>query len=149
MAQKNVEGLDKLTRKLIRFPGAVTLGLRQEIANAGFLIQGQAIKSISKGSRSGVKYKRGGKSAQRSAPGEFPKTDRGGLVQSISVRSVLAARGFVVLVGTNLKYGRALEFGTLKMAARPWLGRTLVLNSKFIIGRISAELKKVLRKRSG
>ena len=139
-----VEGLDRLTIKLLKMPDSVTKGLKREIANAGFLIQGQAIKSISKGSRTGVRYKRGGKSAQRSAPGEFPKSDRGRLVASINVSSDIGAKGLIVKVGTNLKYGRALEFGTLKMAARPWLGRTLKLNLKTIVQNISRELKIVL-----
>ena len=149
MAKGDVEGLDRLTQKLLRLPGSVTIGLRREIANAGFLIQGQAIKSIQKGARTGVKYKRGGKSAQRSAPGEFPKTDRGRLVASINVASDIAARGLIVRVGTNLKYGRALEFGTLKMAPRPWLVRTFKPNIKTIVQKISRELKTVLRSTKG
>jgi len=149
MAQGKVEGLDRLTRKLLSLPESVTRGLKKEIALAGFLIQEQAIKSIQKGSRTGVKYKRAGKSAQRSAPGEFPKTDRGRLVASINVSSDIAARGLIVRVGTNLKYGRALEFGTLKMAPRPWLVRTLKPNIKTIVQKISRQLKIVLRSTKG
>ena len=130
-------------------PESVTRGLKKEIAFAALLVQSEAIKSISKGARSGVTYKRGGKTGKRSAPGEFPKTDRGRLVASIKREEQAGSKGLIQKVGTNLKYGRALEFGTLKMAARPWLARTLKLNSKAIIRKISRELKKVLRSSRG
>jgi len=47
------------------------------------------------------------------AAGSPPAVASGDLAASIQVS---AAR-----VGTNLAYGHLLEFGTLKMAARPWL----------------------------
>lgn len=145
MARVQIEGLDKLTKKLLKLPANLTKGLKREINLSAILIQSEAIKSISKGSRSGVRYKRGGKMGQRSAPGEFPKTDRGRLVASIKTDSPPAAKGLIARVGTNLNYGRFLEFGTLKMAARPWLVRTLKLNIKTISQKISNEVKKVLR----
>jgi len=58
-----------------------------------------------------------------SAPGEPPHKQTGTLRRSVA-REVDAAslRG---RVGTNLKYGRWLELGTQRMAARPWLRRAL------------------------
>ena len=41
-------------------------------------------KGINTGSRSGTIYKRGGRTRQRSAPGELPKTDTGDLVSKFS-----------------------------------------------------------------
>lgn len=52
-----------------------------------------------------------------SPPGTPPNSDTGRLQQSIRVER----DGDATLVGTNLKYGAYLEFGTLDMAARPWL----------------------------
>lgn len=142
-----VEGLDRLTRKLLRLPDSATRSLKRQIALGAILVQSQAVKSISKGARSGKKFKRGGKTGQRSAPGEFPKTDRGRLVASIKTES--SAGGLIFRVGTNLRYGRFLEFGTLKMAARPWLARTLRLNVKTISKNIARELKIVLARPRG
>jgi len=52
-----------------------------------------------------------------SAPGDPPAVDTGRLRQSIR-REV---SGNVGLVGTDLDYGKKLQFGTRKVAARPWL----------------------------
>jgi HK97 gp10 family phage protein len=58
-----------------------------------------------------------------SAPGEPPHKQTGHLRRSVAHdvdKGTLSAR-----VGTNVKYGRWLELGTSKMAARPWLRRAL------------------------
>lgn len=58
-----------------------------------------------------------------SLPWGFPNKRIGTLQRSISIvpssPSVLRA-----LCGTNIKYGRYLEYGTTRMLPRPWLGRT-------------------------
>jgi hypothetical protein len=55
-----------------------------------------------------------------SAPGDYPATDTGRLVSS--VRMILPTASSVAgEVGTSVKYGAWLEFGTSRMAARPWL----------------------------
>lgn len=55
-----------------------------------------------------------------SSPGAYPATDTGRLASS--VRMELPAAGNIVgRVGTAVKYGAWLEFGTSRMAARPWL----------------------------
>ncbi len=59
--------------------------------------------------------------ANPSLPGEPPRKQRGHLRRSLA-REVNALVG---RVGTNLNYGRWLELGTKKMAARPWLRRAL------------------------
>jgi len=55
-----------------------------------------------------------------SAPGAYPATDTGRLASS--VRMVLpTVADMTGTVGTAVKYGAYLEFGTSRMAARPWL----------------------------
>lgn len=63
-----------------------------------------------------------------SPEGSPPNTDTGRLVQSIKVER--EGNGF--LVGTNLKYGAWLEFGTLNSNPRPWLSRALANATKKI-----------------
>lgn len=53
-----------------------------------------------------------------SAPGDAPAVDSGDLRRSIGVQKIGEGR---YRVGTNLKHGLFLEFGTRRMAARPWL----------------------------
>lgn len=62
---------------------------------------------------------RGGTLAGASAPGEYPRKQRGRLWASVQMRMERAL--LVAHVGTNLKYGKFLETGTSRMAARPWL----------------------------
>jgi hypothetical protein len=79
---------------------------------------------------------------QASAPGQYPATDTGRLL--VGVRMELPSPSKMVgRVGTAVKYGPYLEFGTSKMAARPWL---LPSFEKAKIG-IAKELKKRLERR--
>lgn len=72
-----------------------------------------------------------------SLPGEPPKRVTGQLVRSIATQQ--APDGMNWLVGTNLAYGLYLEFGTSKMAARPWLRSTLEENKEAILNIISGQ----------
>lgn len=54
-----------------------------------------------------------------SKPGDPPHKQTGHLRRSVAAE----VEGVVGRVGTNLNYGRWLEFGTARMAARPWLRR--------------------------
>ena len=56
--------------------------------------------------------------ANRSAPGEIPHVQTGHLRRSIAYELVGSEDS---KVGTNVEYGRYLELGTSKMAARPYL----------------------------
>jgi hypothetical protein len=55
-----------------------------------------------------------------SAPGQYPATDTGRLASSVMVNLPTPA-SMTGEVGTNVLYGKWLEFGTTRMAARPWL----------------------------
>jgi HK97 gp10 family phage protein len=59
-----------------------------------------------------------------SAPGEPPHKDTGRLRASISYE--VDAQEMTGRVGTNVLYGKFLELGTEKMAARPFLRSTLM-----------------------
>jgi HK97 gp10 family phage protein len=58
-----------------------------------------------------------------SDPGEPPRKQFGRLRASIA--SEADAGQLRARVGTNVKYGRWLELGTSRMAARPWLRRAM------------------------
>lgn len=57
-------------------------------------------------------------------PGKFPGVRLQTLRNSIQIEPATPTQDFA-LVGTPLKYGRWLEFGTKKMAARPWIVRSM------------------------
>jgi len=66
-----------------------------------------------------------------SAPGQAPHKDTGHLrmnVRKETNKASMTTNGpwtAEARVGTNVPYGKWLEFGTRKMRARPWLRRTL------------------------
>ena len=141
-----IKNLSRLERKLLRIPSDVLKPLKRQLFLSANTVSTTAIKGIQGGSRTGVIYYRGGKSSQRSGPGEYPKTDRGGLVSSIFVKPIKAIGGLGYAVGTKIKYGIALEFGTRKMAARPWLFPSFKSNVKEIKRDVKRTLNKVLKR---
>lgn len=79
-----------------------------------------------------------------SRPGEPPKKITGQLQNSIRTKVIRSKRAIIGLVGTNLKKGRWLEFGTSKMKPRPFL-RSTVSENRRKIGRVVAHgLKGIL-----
>lgn len=87
---------------------------------AALLVQGQARANISRGSRGGRFYRRRGVVHQASKAGEYPKSDTGRLVSSISVET----DNMAAYVGSNLQYAAYLENGTRYIQGRSWLYRT-------------------------
>jgi len=75
------------------------------------------------GSRTGRRYKVPGtqKFYTASAPGEPPAQATGGLRESIKTTVSSEGKKIVGRVGTDLEYGKELEFGTHRVAPRPWL----------------------------
>lgn len=71
--------------------------------------------------------------------GPSPRSRTGRLADSIFVHLNPDRLGGVV--GTDLPYGRHLEFGTRKMAARPWLHPTFERLKPRIRGRIAQAVK--------
>jgi HK97 gp10 family phage protein len=72
-----------------------------------------------------------GAQTRSSAPGEAPAVQTGNLVRSIASDK---PRALTRDVGTNVKYGVYLEFGTRKMAPRPFLKPALKKSLRAIKG---------------
>lgn len=111
------------------------------------LVRGDAIKSIQAASMGThvTRYTAAGNPYAHVAakPGAAPNTDTGRLVNSIFVEA--DSGGFIghrrrgIFVGTNVKYGRWLEFGTKVMKARPWLWPAIEknrANARKIMGKL-------------
>lgn len=82
----------------------------EKIERACIVVKNEAKISISEPSNHGI---------TPSDPGQQPHKDTGRLRASVSHevdKATLTGR-----VGTNVDYGKFLELGTVKMAARPWL----------------------------
>lgn len=82
-----------------------------------------------------------------SAPGNPPAPDTGNLRNSINYEIQKDEYKVTGIVGTTQKnppYGQFLEYGTLKMAPRPWLRPAMRKNNEFIRKSISETIKRVM-----
>lgn len=87
---------------------------------AGEVVEAEAGRLITAGSMSG-------KSHVPSAPGEPPNNDTGVLARNIETVQV---EPFRVEVSSNAPYSVALEFGTSKMAPRPFMSPAMQATRK-------------------
>ena len=109
-----IEGMDALGKKLDRLEILAKEKLGLALIEVGLRVQRTAKQMIA---ASPANPQTG-----HSFAGNAPKTQTGTLINSIYVNTERKeGRISGVVVGTDLKYGQFLEFGTKHMAARPWL----------------------------
>jgi HK97 gp10 family phage protein len=106
-----------------------------------FDVEADAIKSIQRGPASGRTYEKfkPRRTHRASAPGEAPQSDTGRLAGSIESQRITVLS---YSVGTPLDYGRFLEFGTMKIAERPWLRPAIEKNRALFRKRIVVAIEK-------
>lgn len=124
----------RVTTKIIRKPRHRAVlkdyegDLRQLVGRAGNLVRNTAVESINQGAKSGIIYEKYNprRTHRASAAGEPPATDTGFLVQNIVLD--IDNNGLGANVESRADYSEALEFGTSKMAARPFMQPALEEN---------------------
>jgi len=131
--------VDKIERDIYKSAVSETQAMGEEIKD-------ESIKLINEGPRTGRAYRRNGISRRRSAPGEPPKTDTGRLVRSIRSITLDSGKSAITEVGTNLKYGAYLQYGTAKMRPRPWLSVTFRHAKKKTRARMTEAFRKVIQR---
>ena len=108
----SLRGQKYFLNKLARLRGnAVKDAARRTLYAGAEMIRAEAFQSISRGSISGKKH-------VPSAPGEPPNRDTGTLQNHIETTM---PGPLLAEVRSNAEYAAALELGTSKMAARPYL----------------------------
>jgi phage gpG-like protein len=118
---------------------------RKEIADVVELtaldVEADAKKSINRGTKSGRTYEKfkPRRTHRASAPGEAPAGDTGELARRITAEK---ERELQWSVGTDLPYGRLLEFGTMKILERPWLRPAIEKNRALFRKRIVVAIEK-------
>lgn len=100
----------------------------------GQAIQVDAQLSITNGAVSG-------KAHVPSRPGEPPKNDTGVLANNIETVHVAPLR---VEVSSNAPYAAALEYGTSKMAARPYMGPAVARKRKEVVALVRRAVNSVI-----
>jgi HK97 gp10 family phage protein len=142
MIVAKVKNKFNLSKKMNQLKADVMSSSIRGVQDATFLIHETAVKLVQDNSKGtpAVRYNRSGKKRNVlvSKPGNPPNTDTGRLAQSIKFD--FKKDGFVGRVGTNLRYGRNLEFGTKRMSPRPWLSTAVRIKSD----EVAAIFKKAL-----
>jgi HK97 gp10 family phage protein len=123
------EGLDRLNGVLRA--AYSTQNNERTMAKIGLGLRKMIVRELSQPG-SGETYTRGSVSHTASAPGQPPAVDTGRLRSSITFVPGADARGPYVDVGTNVEYAPYLEFGTRKMASRPFF-RTAVEKYRLLV----------------
>ncbi len=114
---KRVRGLDKFERRITRLRTQAVRDISQALFRAGQNIEVTAEFLITQGSVSGAGH-------VPSAPGQPPNRAIGVLDGNIET---IQARPYTVLVSSNAPYAAALEFGTSRMAARPYMAPAVAM----------------------
>lgn len=130
MAKNNVFGMKVHRNRLARMRTAIKNESRRELFAAGEVIRKDAADSIKEGAISGPGH-------IPSAPGQPPNADTHNLDLSIDVR--INPSGKSVSVIAQAKYAAALEFGTSRIAARPFMRPALQRNkNRIVYGQVQA-----------
>lgn len=115
-----IDGLQQLLRQLEQVGAKAEQVMLETITDLVTDTHGFAVSGIQGGPKSGATYARGSVTHTASAPGQYPASDTGRLAASVRMEMPQAGN-LTGRVGTAVFYGPMLEFGTSRMAARPWL----------------------------
>ena len=124
----------------------ITQNIIRAVNSAATNTRNTAVVSILQNSRSGPQVTRYNpkRTIRVSAEGDPPASDSGFLANNISVK--IDADGFGASVLSNADYSEFLEFGTIKMAARPFMQPALEENKKKFNDNVQKAIKKGLKR---
>lgn len=133
----SITGSKELMAALSKYKDKSSAAIQDVVESTAFDVQAEAAKAIQRGSKTGRVYKRGSKTHQASAPGQAPASDTGMLAGSIQAVKLTK---LTWQVGTMLRYGEWLEYGTRDIAERPWLRPALDKNRIEFFRRLRAAI---------
>lgn len=119
-----VRGAERIRQRLRALGHAGEEAAREALQKTAEEVAARAQQLVLDPPKTGRVYARGSVAHQASAPGEAPASDTGNLVGLIGVDAVNLPR-LRISIFSSAKYSAALEFGTSKMAPRPFLRRAL------------------------
>lgn len=131
-----ISGTGKAQARLTKLAGREKVEIvGRALVTAGGTIKAEASRLITTGAVSG-------KNHVPSAPGEPPNEQTGNLRTNITVEQVAPLR---VLVSSNARYAAALEYGTSKMAARPYMGPAARAKKPEVTAKVKAAIDLVMK----
>jgi HK97 gp10 family phage protein len=113
----DLRGLENIEERIAGAAGQ--RAIRQALNAGALLVENHSKRSILTGAKTGRTYKRGTVSHRASAPGQPPASDTGRLVSSFLTEPGPEPLSYDVRA--NAMYAGFLEYGTSKMAPRPFL----------------------------
>jgi HK97 gp10 family phage protein len=125
----DLRGLENVAERIAGAAGQRAIG--RALGAGALLIENHSKRSILTGAKTGKTYRRGTVNHRASAPGQPPASDTGRLVSSF-----LSEPGSEPLsydVRANAMYAGFLEFGTSRMAPRPFLRPALAATNDRIV----------------
>lgn len=142
----SVKGEKEFRRALDQVRQAGEEAIEDFVDDIAIQTHARAVRGIQRGPASGKVYEKYNprRTHQASAPGQYPMTDTGRLAASVQMELEGSGENRIARVGTAVRYGRHLEFGTSKMAARPWLLRSFEAEIRDAAKRLRAEFESKL-----
>jgi phage gpG-like protein len=132
----------------LEWNGPAVIAALQKAAFRGVVRGTESVKTrmverILQPPKTGRVYKRNTVSHQASAPGESPASDTGRLAQSVTTTyDIPNITGYV---NVSTEYAEGLEFGTPRVAPRPYARVSLAEKTEEIRADIAAEIAGALR----
>lgn len=138
-------GRERLGVTLNRIAQSTQAEVQRELLRGAQRIQNTAVAGIINPPKTGRVYVRRGKRHQASAPGEFPAADTGRLHQSIISAVHVSPHSMQIQVSPNVKYADFLEYGTSRMAPRPFMAPAWAQNIDLIRANVKAAVRRGAR----
>ncbi len=141
--------VDKLNEQLRGFGEAAEKQALKGMKRAMMPMRKEILASLTANGKSGRLYPRGGgKYHQASAPGEAPSSDTSELRDQISL-PLENREELSVSVISRAPYSSDLEYGTSKMAARPFMTPAFLNNKEYMKEAIRITLKAIFNEHGG
>lgn len=135
--------IDEFKGKMSERVKILKRGLPRQIGLCCERVRSTALNDMAKTPRNEqVSY--GKKNHHPSLPGNAPAPDTGNLRASIHYTMVENSNTIIGIVGSDVEYGKILEYGwhNHKLAPRPWLKPALDKNLKFFSKTLADAIKK-------
>ena len=139
-----LEGSDQLQRQLRRLSDDLREEAGKAVLATAIEMRADIVTSIQRGPASGRTYKKSNptRTHTASAPGQPPMSDTGRLANSITFDRL---GDLTATVGSNLNYAPWLEYGTSRMAARPFFRPAVERMRPIYIGKLEDIIRRAAR----
>lgn len=119
MVTIRLEGSDQMRAALREMSSDTREAVSKAVIGTALELRGDVVKTIQRGAKTGRVYRKYNPSRihQASAPGQAPASDTGRLANSITFERV---SDLTASVGSVLAYATYLEYGTSRIAPRPF-----------------------------